>query len=237
MLEVSCDIIVGKELSLMPAPAAPLISLTEAGILFEIREKESQRNSRNWTFSNFFLLRDWIHTSSWFISWVNHLWHSLITDARQNELDKRSAFRLFDSTKAVEAWLAMTGPRCWASCSDHVECWVGIFIMTRSVWSSLSLWRESPMRAMRMGRMVEMSSRMSKSLKRRLGRLFSCEHHVMFYLQVIFLSFFPSFLPAIFIILRCSGKDACFVSGNPNLSRKLLDGLPGCPALSQSYQD
>ena len=35
-----------------------------------------------------------------------------------------------------------------------------------------------------------MSSRMSKSLKRRLGRLFSCEHHVMFYLQVLFLNHF-----------------------------------------------
>ena len=57
MLEVSCDIIVGKELSLMPAPAAPLISPTEGGILFEIREKESQRNSRNYTFSIFFVER------------------------------------------------------------------------------------------------------------------------------------------------------------------------------------
>ena len=161
-----------------------------------------------------------------FVTYAHH-WCST---KRTRQKDGFSAIRLHQSCGG----LAMTG-RCWASCSDHVECWVGIFIMTRNGWSSLSLWRESP-RATRMGRMMEIS-RMSKSLKRRLGRLFSCEHCHVLFASILLIICFPSFLPAFFHFDLLWERCMFFSSDNPNLSRKLLDGLPGCPALSQSYQE
>ena len=160
-----------------------------------------------------------------FVTYAHH-WCST---KRTRQKDGFSAIRLHQSCGG----LAMTG-RCWASCSDHVECWVGIFIMTSNGWSSLSLWRESP-RATRMGRMMEIS-RMSKSLKRRLGRLFSCEHCHVLFASILLIICFPSFLPAFFSFWFALRKMHVFFF-RPNLSRKLLDGLPGCPALSQSYQD